>query len=111
MAELIVEFAGEEHRVEDRLTFGRTADIEIPFDPRRDRIQKFWARTLLPDGTVLELGQDDLKLQSVAEPVWPATKTLPLPKNYPLFLRHVTSVTNEFTRVVKEHSPTSIGTQ
>ncbi len=29
MADLIVEFAGEEHVVADRLTFGRTADIEI----------------------------------------------------------------------------------
>ena len=33
------------------------ANIEIPFDPRTDRLKEWWGRTLLPDGTVLDISQ------------------------------------------------------
>jgi len=42
------------------------ADIEIPFDRERGLLKKWWGSTLLPDGTVLEVKQTDLKEQEVA---------------------------------------------
>ncbi len=43
------------------------ADVEIPASLREPRIDRWWARTILPDGRVLELGQDALERQTLAE--------------------------------------------
>ena len=43
------------------------ANIEITLDPTKDKLVKFWARTILADGTVLEMDEDDLERQTVAE--------------------------------------------
>ncbi len=41
------------------------ADVELPFTTDTGRLVKWWGRTLLPDGTVLELKQEELKQQEV----------------------------------------------
>lgn len=43
------------------------ADITLPFNARESRVKNWWARTLLPDGTVLELRADALTAQHVSE--------------------------------------------
>lgn len=42
------------------------ADIEIPFNRELGLLKKWWGTTLLPDGTVLETKQSDLKEHEVA---------------------------------------------
>ncbi|MCI0567759.1 MAG: DUF3857 domain-containing protein [Acidobacteria bacterium] len=41
-------------------------DIEIPFNSENGILKKWWGTTILPDGTVLELKQGDLKQQELA---------------------------------------------
>jgi uncharacterized protein DUF3857 len=41
-------------------------DIEIPFNSQNGILKKWWGMTLLPDGTVRELNQADLKEQELA---------------------------------------------
>jgi hypothetical protein len=56
---------------------GRSAaDIEIRFADGLETIEGFWGRTLLPDGTVRELGQGDLHEQTVFESGGLALKAL-----------------------------------
>jgi hypothetical protein len=43
------------------------ADIAIPFEQRDSDLKLWWGRTILPDGTVVELREDELKSQSVAK--------------------------------------------
>ena len=40
-------------------------DVEIPLDPKNDKLEKWWGRTILPDGKVLEVAKTDLEKQSV----------------------------------------------
>lgn len=40
-------------------------DVEIPVGPG-GKLKRWWGKTLLPDGTVLELAESDLKRQNVA---------------------------------------------
>ncbi len=42
------------------------ADVEIPVDRERGVLKKWWGWTLLPDGTVRELKQGELKVQEIA---------------------------------------------
>lgn len=41
-------------------------NVEIPFNIEEGDLQEWWGRTILPDGTVLELKTEDLKRQQVA---------------------------------------------
>ncbi len=41
------------------------ANVEIPFIEGRDTLDRFWARTILPDGGVLELTKEDLQEQTL----------------------------------------------
>ncbi len=41
-------------------------DVEIPFNRTRGVLKKWWGTTLLPDGTLLEVKQSDLKEQELA---------------------------------------------
>ncbi|HEX4823751.1 MAG TPA: DUF3857 domain-containing protein [Candidatus Polarisedimenticolaceae bacterium] len=43
------------------------ADVAIPFEKGNSSLKKWWGRTILPDGNVLELREDELKSQSVAK--------------------------------------------
>jgi hypothetical protein len=43
------------------------ADIAIPFEEGNSKLKTWWGRTIQPDGTVLELRQEDLKSQSVTK--------------------------------------------
>lgn len=43
------------------------ANVEIPFEARSGYLTEWWGRTILPDGTVLDLKKADLKRQDVAE--------------------------------------------
>lgn len=43
------------------------ADIAIPVERGTSDLKTFWGRTILPDGSVLELPQSELKVQSVVK--------------------------------------------
>jgi hypothetical protein len=43
------------------------ADITIPFNSEDSKLKEWWARTILPDGEVLELAKDELEEQILAE--------------------------------------------
>jgi hypothetical protein len=43
------------------------ADITIPFNSEDSKLKEWWARTILPDGEVLELAKDELEEQIIAE--------------------------------------------
>lgn len=43
------------------------ADIAIPVEHGSSSLKKWWGRTILPDGKVLELREDELKAQQVAK--------------------------------------------
>jgi hypothetical protein len=42
------------------------ARLDIPFTPGNSRLRKWWGRTLLPDGSILELKEEDLERPSNA---------------------------------------------
>ncbi|MBI3447439.1 MAG: DUF3857 domain-containing protein [Acidobacteria bacterium] len=44
----------------------RLADIVVPFEAKRGYLREWWGRTILPDGTVLELKKDELREQTIA---------------------------------------------
>jgi hypothetical protein len=45
------------------------ADVAIPFEQGNSELKSWWGRTILPDGTVLELREQDLESQAVAKSV------------------------------------------
>ena len=54
------------HAGEDPLRRGRSlADVEIPGLRSDSDLKTWWGKTILPDGTVLELKEEDLKRQSI----------------------------------------------
>lgn len=43
------------------------ADVVVPYNRKTGYLKKWWGRTLLPDGTLLELREEDLSAQTVAK--------------------------------------------
>jgi hypothetical protein len=46
------------------------ADVEIPMEKGGSDLKTWWGRTILPDGSVVELARSDLKTQSVVKSAW-----------------------------------------
>jgi hypothetical protein len=46
------------------------ADVVTPFNQDRSKLKRWWGHTILPDGTVLELLQDELEEQTIARTNW-----------------------------------------
>ena len=85
-AEHAVILLEETDRIEDELRDSRTsyhvrakilsnegrdlANVEIPYMARDGVLRRWWGRTILPDGTVRELKEEELDRQSVMKTAW-----------------------------------------
>ncbi len=52
------------------------ANVEVPYIARDGRLKRWWARTLLPDGTVRELKEEELDHQSMMKTAWGEVRAL-----------------------------------
>ena len=46
------------------------ADVTIPFNRESSKLKRWWGRTILPDGTVIALDEDELEEQLLAKSSW-----------------------------------------